>query len=166
MMNRLRTALVSVAAVTVAMMVLGSNAQAQSVPTATPDNFASFLLGLPAARTGISLMQRYKTLESTMNILKNIPLPSPRIVRQISSLYNQETTVYSSLQKNISALLVSRGVLGAQYQALETQKESLLAKGKVALAQRVAMKQGQVLNQLNGLQGLVLAERGLATPVR
>jgi len=166
MMNRPRTALLSVTAVAVAMMVLGSDVRAQSVPTASPGNYASFLLGLPGAKTGISLMQSYKSLERSMIILKNIPLPGPRTIGQISALFNQETRVYSNLQKNINALVVSRGVLEGQYQALETKKESLLSKGKVSLAQRVAMKQGQVFNLLNGLQGLVLAERGLATPVR
>ena len=46
MMNRLRTVLVSVTAVAVAMMVLGSNARAQSVSTASPQNYLRFLEGL------------------------------------------------------------------------------------------------------------------------
>ena len=86
-------------------------------------NYTGFLLRLPAAKTGIALLQRYKSLEATSNILKHIPLPSPRITRQISSLYNQETRVYSNLQKNINALVASQGVLERQYLTLETQKE-------------------------------------------
>ena len=50
MINRPRTALVSVAAVAVAMMVLGSNARAQSVSTASPQNYVRFLQGLPEDR--------------------------------------------------------------------------------------------------------------------
>jgi len=166
MMNRPRTALLSVTAVAVAMMVLGSDVRAQSVPTASPGNYASFLLGLPGAKNGISQMQRYKSLERNMIILKNIPLPGPGIIQQISSLYYQEKRVYSNLQKSINALVASRGVMEGQYQALETKKEGLLSKGKVALAQRVAIEQGQLFNELNGLKGLVSSERGCATPVR
>jgi len=111
-------------------------------------------------------MQRYKSLEATSTILKHIPLPSPRITRQIASLYNQETRVYSNLQKNINALLASEVKLEKLYLALETQEEALLSKGKVSWARRVAVKEGQVISELNGVQGLVVAERGLATPVR
>lgn len=101
-----------------------------------------------------------------MNILKNIPLPGPRIIRQISSFYKQEVRVFSNVQKNINALIVSRGVLEKQYQTLETQKELLLSRGRISQAQRVAVTQGQVYNKLNSLLGLVSAEKGLATPVR
>ena len=166
MMNRQRTVLVSVTAVAVAMMVLGSNAQAQSVPTASPKNYVSFLRGLPEAKTGMSLMQRFTSLERTMNVLKHIPLPGPRIVRQMSSVHNQEMSVFSNIQKNINALLARWSVLQGRYQALENQKERCCAQGKVSLARRVAAQQGQVFNQLNGVQGLVSAERGVATPVR
>src|SRR5271157_2178880 len=55
MMNRLRTVLVSVTAVAVTMMVLGSNARAQSVSTASPQNYLRFLQGLPETKNGISL---------------------------------------------------------------------------------------------------------------
>ncbi len=55
MMNRLRTVLVSVTAVAVTMMVLGSNAQAQSVSTASPQNYLTFLQGLRETKNGISL---------------------------------------------------------------------------------------------------------------
>ena len=166
MMNRLRTALVSVTAVAVAMMVLGSNARAQSVSTASQQNYASFLLRLPEVKTGISLLQTYKYLERIRNILKNIPHPRPWITRQISTLYNLEIRVLTNLQKNLNALLAREVVLKGRYLALETRREALLSMGRVLLAQRVAIQQGQVLNVLNGVQGLVVAERGLATPVR
>ena len=172
MMNRLRTVFVSVTAVAVAMMVLGSNARARSVatasrhPTASQQNYTVFLLRLPAAKTGIALLQRYKSLEATSNILKHIPLPSPRITRQIASLYNQETRVYSNLQKNINALVASQGVLQRQYLTLETQKEALLSRGRILAAKRVGLKAGQVANELYGLPVLISTERGIATPVR
>lgn len=166
MIKRPWTAFLSLTAVTIAMMVFGSDARAQSASTASSQTYANFLLELPAARTGIALTQRYKTLERSLVILENIPLPSPKILGQISSLTNQLARVYNNLQVNINALIASRGVLEGQYQALELKKESLLAEGKVSQAQRVAVKQGQVFNNLNSLQGLVLAEKGMATPVR
>jgi adhesin HecA-like repeat protein len=166
MINRPRTAFVSVAAVAVSMFVLGSDARAKSVPAASPKSFMSFLLRLPDARTGISLMQRLKTQERTSNILKHIPLPGPRQLQRIATLYNQEMSVFSNLRTNISALVADRGVLQQQYLALEAQKEALLSQGKISAAQRVGMKAGQVSNELNGLQGLILAEKGFATPVR
>jgi len=166
MINRPRTAFVSVAAVAVSMIMLGSDARAKSGPAASPKNYMGFLLRLPDARTGMSLMQTYMSLEWTRNILKNIPHPGPRIIQQIACLYNQETRVFTNLQKNIHALLATEVVLEGRYLALETQKEALLSKGKVLLAQRVAILQGQVFNVLNGVQGLVVVERGLATPVR
>src|SRR5271166_2216229 len=84
MMNRLRTVLVSVTAVAIATMVLGSNAQAQPDSTAPPDNYLRFLRQLDKAEqeiaNGGSLIQGYSSLESTMsdlmNILKNTPDPS------------------------------------------------------------------------------------------
>jgi len=166
MINRPRTAFVSVAAVAVSMFVLGSDARAKSVPSASPKSFMSFLLRLPDARTGISLMQRLKTQERTSNILKHIPLPGPRQLQRIATLYNQEMSVFSNLRTNISALVADRGVLQQQYLALEAQKEALLSQGKISAAQRVGMKAGQVSNELNGLQGLILAEKGFGTPVR
>jgi adhesin HecA-like repeat protein len=166
MINRPRTAFVSVAAVAVSMFVLGSDARAKSVPAASPKSFMSFLLRLPDARTGISLMQRLKTQERTSNILKHIPLPGPRQLQRIATLYNQEMSVFSNLRTNISALVADRGVLQQQYLALEAQKEALLSQGKISAAQRVGMKAGQVSNELNGLQGLILAEKGFGTPVR
>ena len=54
MMNRLRTVLVSVTAVAVTMMVLGSNARAQSVSTASPQNYLGFLQGLCEMKKGTS----------------------------------------------------------------------------------------------------------------
>ena len=152
--------------VAVVLIMLGTDIGTQSAHTASPATYPNFLLSLPAARNGISLMQSYKSLERSMNILKNIPLPGPRIIRQISSFYKQEVRVFSNVQKNINALIVSRGVLEKQYQTLETQKELLLSRGRISQAQRVAVTQGQVYNKLNSLLGLVSAEKGLATPVR
>ena len=166
MMNRLRTALVSVIAVAVAMMVLGSNARAGSVSTASPQNYLSFLQGLTETHNGISLMQRYSSLDRTMNILKHIPLPGPRLVRQIATLYNQELMVFSNIQKNINALLATQAALQVQYQALQSQKEALLAAGRVNRARQVAMQQGQVYNVVHSVQSLIVAERGVATPTR
>jgi hypothetical protein len=172
MMNRLRTVFVSVTAVAVAMMVLGSNARARSVatasrhPTASQQNYASFLLRLPDARTGMSLMQRLMTQETTRNILKHIPFPSPRQIQRIATLYNQEMSVFSKLQTNISALVADGHMLSQQYVALEAQKEALISQGRILAAKRVGMKAGQVANELYGLPVLISTERGIATPVR
>ena len=84
MMNRLRTAFVSVTAVAVAMMVLGSNARARSVatasrhPTASQQNYRVSFSGCPTLELVSSLMQRLKSQETTRNILKHIPFPCPR----------------------------------------------------------------------------------------
>ena len=168
MMNRLRTALVSVTAVAVAMMVLGSNARAGSVSTASPQNYLSFLERLARGEitNGNSLMKGYSSLERTMNILENTRHPGPRLVRQIATLYNQELMVFSNIQKNLNALLATQTDLQGQYQALQSQKEALLAAGRVKQARSVAMQQGQVFNVLNSVQRLVVAERGVATPVQ
>jgi hypothetical protein len=162
MMNRLRTAFVSVAAVAVTMMVLGSNAQAQSVSTASPQNYLSFLERLAQGEitSGDSLLQRYSSLERTMNILENILQntghPSPGPVQGITTLeniiYNQELMVFSNIQNNIKALLGTEALLEVQYQALQSQKDQLEAL--------------QVLNLLYRMQRLVVAERGAATPSR
>ncbi len=158
MMNRLRTALVSVTAVAVAMMVLGSNARAGSVSTASAQNYLRFLERLAEGEinNGTSLMQRYSSLERTMNrlenILKNIPHPGPRLVREIAAeiatVYKQETTVFASLQKNTNALLATQTDLQKQYQALPPKEKV------------------QVSNLLNSIHRVVVSERGVATPVR
>ena len=166
MMNRLRTVLVSVTAVAVAMMVLGSNARAQSVSgararsvsnararsvsTASPQKYLRFLEKLAEGeiKTGTSLLQRYSSLESTINILENIPHQPPRLARkikaEIANDFKQESRVVASLQKNTNALLATQ----AELQALPPQEKA------------------QVSNLLNSIQGLVVAERGAATPVR
>jgi hypothetical protein len=162
MMNRLRTAFVSVAAVAVTMMVLGSNAQAQSVSTASPQNYLSFLERLAQGEitSGDSLMQGYSSLERTMNVLentlRNTRHPSPGLVQEITTLeniiYNQELMVFSNIQNNIKALLGTEALLEVQYQVLQSQKDQKDAR--------------QVLNLLNSMQGLVVAERGAASPSR
>jgi hypothetical protein len=197
MMNRLRTVLVSVTAVAVTMMVLGSNAQAKSVvPTASQQKYLRFLQKLTQKETkltqeemklaqrdmnlaqrdmnlGNSLMQKYSSLESAMNSLILNSHPSPRLNREIATLYNQELRVFSNIQQNINALRASEAVLQKQYQALGSQETADLSVGLVSLARSVAIEQSQVLNVETGVQGLVVAERGaprpekgVATPVR
>ena len=80
MINRTRTAFVSVAAVAVSMFVLGSDARAKSVPAASPQKYVRYLQQLAKGdmKIGTSLMQRSNSLQSTMNRLKNIPQPGPR----------------------------------------------------------------------------------------
>lgn len=164
MMNRLRTALVSVTAVAVAMMVLGSNARAKSVPTPSQQKYLRLLerLAEREIKTGISLVQRYSSLETAIdrlemaiNRLENIPHPRPRLAREIaakiatdskleSNDFKQESKVVASLQKNINALLATE----AELQALPPQEKA------------------QVSNLLNIMQRLVVEERRDATPVR
>ena len=154
MMNRLRTAFVSVAAVAVSMIVLGSDARAQrgllsgckrnsdfslkslpspvpcvrnprvigakSVPTASQQKYLRLLerLAQGEIKNGISLMQRYSSLERNINRLESIPHPRPRLAREIaraiatdskqeSNDSKQESKVVASLQQNTKALLAS-----------------------------------------------------------
>ncbi len=165
MMNRLRTAFVSVAAVAVSMIVLGSDARAKSVPTASQQKYLRLLERLAEGeiKTGISLVQRYSSLETAIdrqemaiNRLDNIPHPRPRLARAIaralairskqeSNDFKQESKVVASLQQNTNALLATK----ADLQALPPQEKA------------------QVSNLLlNSIQRLVVEERGVATPVR
>jgi hypothetical protein len=165
MMNRLRTAFVSVAAVAVSMIVLGSDARAKSVPTASQQKYLRLLERLAEGeiKNGISLMQRYSSLEWTINRqemainrLESIPHPGPRLARAIaraiatdskqeSNVSKQESKVVASLQQNTNALLATK----AELQALPPQEKA------------------QVSNLLlNSIQRLVVEERGVATPVR
>jgi hypothetical protein len=161
MMNRPRTALLRVTAVAVAMMVLGFNAQARSVPAASQQkNYLTFLRQLARAEgqvnKGNSLEQKFSSLESTMNILKNTRNPDPRLARRIATqekrIYNQEKMVFGQIQNNTKALLATETKLLVQYQALPPNEQL------------------QVSNTLLSIQGsiqtLVVSERGLATPVR
>jgi len=163
MINRSRTAFVSVA--TVAMIVLGSNAQAKSAAS-EPQSYLKFLRQLPSAANGLSLLQQYSSLERNLNILRHDPAPGPRQLKRIATLYNQETSVFSKIKNNINALLASEAVLQGKYLALQAQKESLLAAGRVSQARQVAMQQGQVFNVENSVQSLIVTERGVATPTR
>jgi len=165
MIKRPRTAFLSVAAVAVATIVLGSDARAQAVPTA-PQAYLKFLRGLPSAANGISLLQRYHTLERDLTILTNVPYPGPRLVRQIATLYNQEVSVYSKIRNNINALLTSEAVLQSKYLAQGAKIEALLAAGRVFQARQVAIQQGQTLNVMGSVKSLIVAERGVATPIR
>ena len=140
MMNRLRTALVSVTAVAVAMMVLGSNARAQSVSTASPQNYLTFLQGLPEMKNGKpwtrglgSLGKEAAEGEFLMQLLSTLEM-----IPQTATLYNEELSVFSMIQNNINALLAIEAKLPPQ--AFETE--------------------------LNSIQALVVKERGVATPVR
>ena len=154
MMNRLRTVLVSVTAVAVTMMVLGSNARAKSVPTPSQQKYLRLLERLAEGeiKTGTSLMQRYSSLERTINRLENIPHPRPGLAREIAAAIardsKQESWVVDRLQKNTNALLATQ----ADLQALPPQEKA------------------QVSKLLNSIQRLVVEERaeerGVATPVR
>ncbi len=87
-------------------------------------------------------------------------------LQRIATLSNQETSVLSKIQNNVNALLASEAVLQGKYLALHAQKEALLSAGRVSRARQVAMQQGQVLNVEISVQGLIVAERGVATPIR
>ncbi len=86
--------------------------------------------------------------------------------QRIATLPNQETSVLSKIQNNINAILASEAVLQGKYLALQAQKEALLSAGRVSRARQVAMQQGQVFNVENSVQGLIVAERGVAAPIR
>ena len=161
MINRPRTAFLSVA--TVAMIVLGSSAQARSVAPQA-QSYLKFLRQLPSAAKGLSLMQTYNTLQRELNVLRHNPAPGPRQLRRITTLFNQQTSVFSKIQNNINALLASEATLQVKYAAQQAQKESLLAAGRVFQARRIGAQQGQTLNILNSVARLVVTERGCATP--
>ena len=150
MMNRLRTVLVSVTAVAVSMMVLGSNARAKSVPTASQQKYLRFLerLAEREMENGTSLMQRLSSLESTLKRLENIPDPGPRLARRIATqektVYNKELMVFSEIQKNINALLATQ----ADLQALPPKEQKLVS------------------SLLKSIQTQVASEKGVATPTR
>jgi len=160
-----RTTLLSVAAVAVATIVLGSDVRAQAVPT-SPQAYLRFLRKLPSAAKGISLLQRYNTLERTLNILTGVPSPGAHQLQRIASLSNQEMVVYSAIQNNINALLTSEAVLKSKYLAMQAQVAALLASGRVFQARQVAIQEGHTFNLMNSVQSMVASERGVATPVR
>ena len=164
MIRRPRIALVSAMAVAVSML-LGSTARAAN-PPAPPNNYYRFLMGLPEARTGITLMQMNNAIARNINFLQHVPMPGPQILNRVAILYSQQSRVFGNIQSNINALLASRATLQGKYQALGFQKESLLAAGRVFRAQQVAMQQGNTSNVLNSLEKLIATERGVATPVR
>ena len=87
-------------------------------------------------------------------------------LQRIAALYNQETSVLSKIQNNINTLPASEAVLQGKYLALQAQKEALLSAGRVSRARQVVMQQGQVFNVENSVQRLIVAERGVATPIR
>ena len=154
MINRPRTAFVSVAAVAVSMIVLGSDARAKSVPAASPQKYVRFLQQLAKGemKNGTSLMQRASSLERTMNRLKNIPNPGPRLARRIAT---QEKTVSS---KSRWSLLDPE----------KHQRPSSDTGGPQALppADLTPRQQAQVSSLLSSIQAQVVSERGVATPTR
>ena len=158
MINRTRTAFVSVAAVAVSMFVLGSDARAKSVSAASPQKYVRYLQQLAKAevKNGTSLMHRASSLETTMNRLENIPNQGPRLARRIATqektIYKQELMVSSQIQKNINTLLATQGKL----QALPP-----------VVLQALPPKQQQLVSSLlNSIQTQVVSERGVATPTR
>ena len=163
MKNVPRTTLLSVIAVAAAML-LGPDARAQSM--SPPKDYLKFLLGLPEANQGMSLMQRYSSVQRSINMLQHIPMPGPRIVSRLAALSSQEMKVFTSIQSNINALLARETVLQAKYQSLEGQKAALLAAGRIFQARQVGIQEGNVSNVLNSVQHLVVTERSVATPVR
>ncbi len=150
MMNRLRTVLVSVAAVAVSMIVLGSDARAKSVPTKSQQKYLRFLerLAEREMENGTSLVQRLSSLESTLKRLENIPDPGPWLARRIATqektVYNKELMVFSEIQKNINALLATQ----ADLQALPPKEQKLVS------------------SLLKSIQTQVASEKGVATPTR
>ncbi len=164
MIKRPRTALVSVVAVAVATIVLGSDARAQ-VPT-EPQAYWKWLRGLPSVGNAISLLQTYSTLERNLNIWTIVPSPGAHQLQRIATLYNQEVSVYSKIQNNINALLTSEAVLQSKYLAQEAKWKALLAAGKRFQARQVAIQAGQTLNAENSVMLLIKLERGVATPTR
>jgi len=150
MINRTRTAFVSVAAVAVSMFVLGTDARAKSVPAASPQKYVRYLQQLAKGdmKNGTSLIKTANSLQGKMNKLKNIPNPGPRLAQRIATqektVYNQELTVSSKIHHNTSALLATQ----ADILALPTQE------------------QAQFSNLLSKMQGVVASEKGVATPTR
>jgi Spy/CpxP family protein refolding chaperone len=166
MINRPRTAFVSIAAVAVSMIVLGTDARAKSSPAASPQNYMRFLRRLPDARTGMSLTQTIMTKETTRDGLKEILGPNPRQVQRMANLFNQEMSVYSQIQANISALVADSATLSQQYVALEALKYSLVSQGRIRQAQRVGTQAGQVASEMYSLPALISTEIGVATPTK
>jgi hypothetical protein len=152
MINRPRTAFVSVAAVAVSMIMLGSDARAKSKSntTASSQKYVRFLENLAKAelKTAPSLIRTSNSLERTMNSLESIPNPRPQLARRIASqekaIYKQELKVFSEIQNNTKALLATQTDL----QTLPPQERA------------------QVSSLLTRIQGAVASEKGVATPVR
>ncbi len=160
MINRPRTAFVSVDAVAVSMIVLGSDARAKSGPAASPQKYVRYLEKLAEGelKNGTSLMQRLSSLESTLKRLENTPNPSHRLAGRIAAqektIYNQELKVSSKIQKNANALLA----IQADLQALPS-----------AELQALPPKQQQLVTSLlNSIQTQVASDTGVqvATPTR
>jgi adenosine deaminase len=160
MMNRLRTALVSVTAVAVAMMVLGSNARAKSVPSAS-QRYVVVLTRLAQVeiRNGISLLQRYSSLQSTVNRLDSLSMaaaPNSRLVAtidvRIAAVSNRAATVYAGIQNNANFV--------------EATTTALKTVAPLAVPPLPPRAQARVAFTVSSGQILVGVERGVATPIR
>ena len=151
MINRPRTAFVSIAAVAVSMIVLGTDARAKSGPAASPQKTVRFLESLAARemKTGKSLVRRANALEGTINILENRPNPGPRLARQIATDSKQLSKVVASLQANTNVLQATTVLLQA-----------------VPSADLTPRQQAQVSSLLSSMQAQVVSDKGVATPTR
>ena len=79
MINRLRTAFLSVATVAVSMIVLGSDARARSVPP-RPQNYLRFLQRVGSTRNENEYLSdaEIQLPAEDLNILRHNPRPGPR----------------------------------------------------------------------------------------
>ena len=150
MINRPRTAFVSIAAVAVSMIVLGTDARAKSGRAASPQKTVTFLKSLAAREitTGKSLVRRANALEGTINRLE-IKSPSPRLARQIAADSKQLSKVVASLQANTNVLQATMVLLQTMPSADLTPRQ-----------------QAQVSSLLSSIQAQVVSDKGVATPTR
>ena len=166
MINRPRTAFVSIAAVAVSMIVLGTNARAKSVPAASPQNYMGSSAGCPPLKTGMSLTQTIMSQETSRDGLKEIPAPGPRQVQTNGhSLQSGDECLFSDSDKH-QCTCSGPGTSDKQYLALEAQKERCIAAGRINQARRVREGGGQVFSVMNSLPDSFRTERGVATPTR
>ena len=150
MINRTRTAFVSVTAVAVAMMVLGSNARAQSVSS--------------LEKRASSLEKRASSLEnqgkSLVGLLNRLEKRKP----QTLTLYNKELSDLSMIQVNIHALVANQSALLANQSALLAMEANLPPASKKLKS--IQKELNSIQKVLNSTQTRVVAETGVATPVR
>ncbi len=121
MMNRLRTAFVSVTAVAVAMMVLGSNARAQSLSS--------------LEKKASSLETKGKSL---VGLLKRLEKRKP----QTLALHKKEWSVFSLIQANIGALQADQIALLAMEASASGKKLKSIQRELKSIQTRVAAERG------------------------